>query len=62
MAMNCLEHCPMTKCPNFFQCEEHWGADELADMQPLPPADHFPDAGKMVGDDTMIPQEVPPDA
>lgn len=36
MAMNCLEHCPMTKCPNFFQCAEHWGADELADMQPLP--------------------------
>ncbi len=35
----CLEHCKMTKCRRFFQCEEHWNADELAYMQPLPPAE-----------------------
>jgi hypothetical protein len=52
----------MAKCRRFFQCEEHWNADELADMQPLPPVDHFPGVKKMVNPYAMIPQEVPPDA
>ncbi len=33
----CLERCPMTKCRKFFECEEHWNPEELAEMRHIPP-------------------------
>jgi len=47
MPLACLEHCQMTKCRRFFECEEHWGPDELAEMAedvlPDPPAVNPPE-------------------
>lgn len=38
MPLDCFKRCQMTKCPRFFQCPEHWDADELAEMRPDPDA------------------------
>jgi hypothetical protein len=38
MVLACVEKCPRSKCPRFSRCEEHWNADELAEMAPAAPA------------------------
>jgi hypothetical protein len=43
MVLACVEKCPRAKCPRFSRCEEHWNADELAEVVPAAPLIAPPD-------------------
>lgn len=42
MPQDCFERCPKAKCHKFFTCPDHWGDEDLAELQQVPNTDQIP--------------------